>query len=541
MSDVNTGDWPIDPALVDGPELADRLNRLYDATLSGLFVPTRPTDAREGLVFTKAAASGYDLTFFDGSNDIPILNINGGSISSSQLATSSTISQALSGYLPLTGGRLTGDLTLAQGDKLRLTDSSNATRDAVYFSGSFLTVGNTANDLRLRGGTVWFVDPTTFSSSVVFSSAPTFNSRINFSNGIDVGTSLRLNSNVPLQARDYAGTYRTLLMHDTASRQDILGATNTATYLRGQTVRVSGPVSMEGSLSVDGAGTFNNRVNIFAAGGASPQGIINVRPNNNDLQIGTVTGADLSFLRGNSEKLRVSSSETSVASQLRVYATGSTSVQAVINPNGIAGRLYMGSSTNHDVHITRNGDSRLMFFSGAAELVGSIGTGRQQFIVANNSGPGGPSSFTAASTTGTQIDYDTLIVKAAGSDSTSKVVFGVRKGSGADYNYTLRANGTSTGGSDIRFKKDVSSLGSMLDKALALRPVTFRWKSDADGDDLLMGLIAQEVEEVLPELIDTDPGSGRKHLYYGHVPIILLKALQELTARVAALEEGQTS
>jgi hypothetical protein len=55
-------------------------------------------------------------------------------------------------------------------------------------------------------------------------------------------------------------------------------------------------------------------------------------------------------------------------------------------------------------------------------------------------------------------------------------------------------------GSDIRLKKNVTTIDTTLDKILALRPVLYQWKAENDGV-FHPGFIAQEVETVLPELI----------------------------------------
>jgi len=54
--------------------------------------------------------------------------------------------------------------------------------------------------------------------------------------------------------------------------------------------------------------------------------------------------------------------------------------------------------------------------------------------------------------------------------------------------------------SDARQKKDVEGLSYGLPQVLNLRPVSFRWKAGADND-IHFGLIAQEVEKVLPGVV----------------------------------------
>ncbi|KHD88380.1 MAG: hypothetical protein OM95_09605 [Bdellovibrio sp. ArHS] len=78
--------------------------------------------------------------------------------------------------------------------------------------------------------------------------------------------------------------------------------------------------------------------------------------------------------------------------------------------------------------------------------------------------------------------------------------------------------------SDARLKKDIVTLPQALAKALKLRGVNFVWKST---DEKTVGFIAQEVEEVFPELVKTDKVSGYKAVQYGNIVAILVEALKE--------------
>lgn len=67
--------------------------------------------------------------------------------------------------------------------------------------------------------------------------------------------------------------------------------------------------------------------------------------------------------------------------------------------------------------------------------------------------------------------------------------------------------------------------------------MSFQWGENAppghEGQDL--GVIAQEVEEVFPELVHED-ASGYKHVNYLGLIAPLIEAVKELDARVQALE-----
>ncbi len=72
---------------------------------------------------------------------------------------------------------------------------------------------------------------------------------------------------------------------------------------------------------------------------------------------------------------------------------------------------------------------------------------------------------------------------------------------------------------------------SMTDRLMRLRPVQFRYK--AQDDSLEYELVAEEVAEVEPGLVNPEGD----HVYYRKVNAMLLKAVQELTARVEELEQ----
>ena len=95
-------------------------------------------------------------------------------------------------------------------------------------------------------------------------------------------------------------------------------------------------------------------------------------------------------------------------------------------------------------------------------------------------------------------------------------IYGASIGSGAAvYVNSSGRLGTST--SSGRFKEDIKEMGEASSRLMNLRPVTFRYNSEMDKEDrtLQYGLIAEEVAEVYPELVqyekDGEPFSVRYH------------------------------
>jgi hypothetical protein len=86
--------------------------------------------------------------------------------------------------------------------------------------------------------------------------------------------------------------------------------------------------------------------------------------------------------------------------------------------------------------------------------------------------------------------------------------------------------------SDVRVKKSVMPLKGALEKLSRLRGVSFEWKNPEEQGNLTgtqIGLVAQEVEEVFPEWISTDP-SGYKNLTIRGFEALTIEAFRELKA-----------
>ncbi|NBQ98774.1 MAG: tail fiber domain-containing protein, partial [Microbacteriaceae bacterium] len=108
--------------------------------------------------------------------------------------------------------------------------------------------------------------------------------------------------------------------------------------------------------------------------------------------------------------------------------------------------------------------------------------------------------------------------------------------------YYLYGNGTSSFTSDARKKKNIETTrDGYLEDLAKLRVVKYNWCNHNDGDPKELGLIAQEVEQVFPGLVQEGgqlegDDFNCKVLKGSVLPFMLLKALQEATARIETLE-----
>jgi len=89
--------------------------------------------------------------------------------------------------------------------------------------------------------------------------------------------------------------------------------------------------------------------------------------------------------------------------------------------------------------------------------------------------------------------------------------------------------------SDRRLKDIYNPITNGLELVMKLNPVTYRWKDKKD-DYIHSGFIAQEVQELFPELVREDR-DGFLSLSYGKMSVLAIAGVQNLYYRVETVEE----
>ena len=206
----------------------------------------------------------------------------------------------------------------------------------------------------------------------------------------------------------------------------------------------------------------------------------------------------------------------------------------VLTTNGNVG---MGTtSPAAQLHVTSGGYPTALFESSSAagtwlDLRNTSTNGTNWVIISTGSGNGeGPGKlmFDVGPSAGTVSQEGTVVFQADG-----KVGIGT-----VSPNYLLEVNGTAgkPGGglwassSDIRLKKNVRTLSGALDKLLALRGVSFEFIDPEKIHELpgvRMGLIAQEVEKVFPDWVETGP-NGYKRVTVRGLEALVVEGLRQL-------------
>jgi hypothetical protein len=90
-----------------------------------------------------------------------------------------------------------------------------------------------------------------------------------------------------------------------------------------------------------------------------------------------------------------------------------------------------------------------------------------------------------------------------------------------------------TDASDIRLKENIDVIPNALDKVSTLQGITFNYKDKPEIRTT--GLIAQELEKVLPEAVYETPDE-MKAIRYGNVVGLLVEAIKELKQEIEELK-----
>ena len=101
----------------------------------------------------------------------------------------------------------------------------------------------------------------------------------------------------------------------------------------------------------------------------------------------------------------------------------------------------------------------------------------------------------------------------------------------------IAASGTITAGdfnttSDEKLKDDVKIIEGSLDKVIQINGVSFKWK---DNGEECLGVIAQNIEEVFPQLVKEC--EDHKTVNYNGLIGVLIEAVKELSDEVKELKE----
>lgn len=209
----------------------------------------------------------------------------------------------------------------------------------------------------------------------------------------------------------------------------------------------------------------------------------------------------------------------------------------VTNGNGVSGNPTIAIDT--DVVVTRTGDQTIggvKTFSAYSIHTGYIvvraGSTQGGQVILGYTGSGAITNE-ASNTWNVDVNpNNTFRIFRKNSAGTTDIVMQIPEAAGTAISFArpITSSGDITAFSDMRLKTNVRTIDGALDKVSLLRGVYF----DRDGKAKI-GVIAQEVEEVLPEVVSNE--GEYKSVAYGNMTAVLIEAIKELRSQVEDLKK----
>ena len=213
-------------------------------------------------------------------------------------------------------------------------------------------------------------------------------------------------------------------------------------------------------------------------------------------------------------------------------ATALQTARAIAVAGDVVGTANFDGTAGISISTTIQANSVALGTDTPGNYVASLvaGTG---VTLSNNSGEGATPTVAIGQAVATSSDvrFDSFGVGTAASGTTGEI--------------RATNNITAYYSSDARLKENINYIDDALGKVAKIQGVEFDWKEDyiakAGGEDGYfvrkhdVGLIAQQVENVLPELV-ANRDDGFKAMKYDRVVALLVNAIHELTDRVEELE-----
>jgi len=275
-----------------------------------------------------------------------------------------------------------------------------------------------------------------------------------------------------------------------------------------------------------------NATGNFVAGGGTTSGTITIgNASTGASTFGNTGAASVSTFQGGS----------GAAGQSILTSAGTGANALLLNASGTAGSINMTANTTGNITLTQGTTSGVLTLGSTASTGGVTVQGAGTTTITSSKVAVG--ATTVSSTGGTTA---TTLVTSNGTGASAVNI----TSTGVNSGITLAPNGTGVVtvsgnayataffySSDRRLKENFSAAPG-LDAILKLNGVRFNWIKDGTSD---IGLIAQEVEEVFPELVDTNRVTGYKAVKYGNLVSPLIESTKELYGMCKASEEQMRS
>jgi hypothetical protein len=276
-----------------------------------------------------------------------------------------------------------------------------------------------------------------------------------------------------------------------------------------------------GNLTLDPNDVGNKYLSLNTSASGDGHILLN-RAGSNKWQITSGTTNALQFYNytAGSESMRIDSSGNLLVGTTSSTIYGGTTTGINLNPNGPTS--FNRASGQAAMFNRISTDGEIVQFRKDGSTVGSIGVAGGDLYISGGSGHAG-----------IRFDTNTLTpaVNGTQTDATVDLGYSSYRYKDAHFSGTVNAANFNTT-SDATLKTNVETLTGSLDAVKSLRGVSFDWIENGNSE---VGVIAQEVEAVLPDVVSTND-QGIKSVKYGNMVALLIEAMKEQQAQIDELK-----
>jgi hypothetical protein len=413
----------------------------------------------------------------------------------------------------------------------------------------------TSNTLNIPQYQAALTNPVTGTGTTNYVTKWTSSSAIGISQIFDNGTNIGIRTTTP---------QRTF---------EVIGTTNDVTTASfGRAIPIGNWTGIHFGYSETTNADYRKSALVFERTGTAGQGKIHILNNNDsDLTSATLANARITITAAGNvgisttspgATLDVQSSSgvgSSTASGLARFITaGTTPVISVGQANSgrrldifsanilVTGEQFnLGTNSANPVIIDTNNVERFRVTS-SGEFGFNTSSPSRNYVFSNpNSRGAGGFEITAANNLVSFLTYNrstNAYLNLSLSEGSTNVLIGTSTDNGERLyvSGSIRATGSITANSDVRLKKNIERIENALQKVSEISGYTYNTIYDEDRH---AGVIAQEIDKVLPEIVNKG-NDGLMGVEYGNISALLIEAIKEqkgiidnLQARLSALEK----